>query len=114
MAHFKLLDFIEIGCGARHTAVSWQVASDENFDDIIDESLEDTENLWEWHSMLPKSSGGYHADLDELYLRVKVHIDDNVSPWYVVGPANQNLQMITINALDETQTVVSSTDINMQ
>lgn len=110
MAHFSLNDFIDINTKTFHDATSWQVALDQEFTQIIDQSLHDTVNLYIWVSMLPMIGvpGQYYADLDNLYARVKVHIGDEESPWYNMPPKNQNDQTILVTELDGTTTTYNS------
>ena len=101
MALLRINDLIDINTKGFHNATTWQVALDENFTQIIDESIKDTINVKEWHTMLPKiNEVGYYADLDNLYARAKVWIDDNVSEWFVMEPKNQNKQKIIVVELD--------------
>jgi len=101
MALLRIIDLIDINTKGFHNATSWQFALDPDFTQIIDESLKDTVNVKEWHSMLPKITGdGYYADLDKLYARAKVWIDDNVSEWLEFTPLNQNDQTIIVTELD--------------
>jgi hypothetical protein len=96
MAKLEINDYIDIGTGGFHNATSWQVAKDPEFKEIIDESLKDTVNVKEWHTMLPKrpeDGPGYYADLDMLYARVKVHVDEYESPWEVLEPKSQTYKM---------------------
>ena len=110
MAHFRLNDFIDIGTTAFLTSVSWQVALDSDFIHIIDESLEDVINIDEWHSQLPMidDPDNYYADLDMLWCRIKVHIDEDSSPWFICEPKNQNKQIIRVNELDGSVTIYDS------
>ena len=95
MARLRVNDYIDICTNNTHNATSWQVALDPDFTQIIDQSLKDTVNVKEWVTPLPKIDGnGYYADLDNLYSRVKVHIDDTESPWFVMEPVNQNKQRV--------------------
>lgn len=97
MAHIILDDYIDVGSGGDHDATSWQVAVDPEFKYIIDESLHDTVNLTRWYTMLPKIDGdGYYADLSEVYARVKIHVREHESPWFNLGPADQNAQQVRI------------------
>ena len=108
MALLRLNDFIDLNVKGYHDATSWQFATDPEFKDIIDESLHDEVNLTEWVSMLPKKDGGYYADLDQLWARVKLHIDHNESPWYVCPPKNQNDQTIIVTELDGSKSTYNS------
>lgn len=114
MATIKLHDYIDYGTGGYLTAVSYQFALDVNFTKIIDESLHDTVNLTEWTSMLPKiGEAGYYADLDKLYARVKVHVDEYSSPWFILTPQNQNIQDVVITEKGEEPIYTTSAAINM-
>ena len=110
MAFFKIHDYIDIGTKCFHDATSWQVGLDSEFTEIIDESLHDTTNLLEWHSMLPKigDPGQYYADLDNLYARVKVHMGDDVSDWFNLPVKNQNDQTIIVTDLNGVDTSYNS------
>jgi len=113
MAMLSIIDYIDINCKGYHNATSWQVALDPDFTQIIDESIEDKVNVQTWHTMLPKIDGnGYYADLDNLYARAKVHIDNSVSDWFVMEPKNQNKQKIIVTELDGTLTEYDSIEDN--
>jgi len=101
MAMLRVNDMIDINTKGFHNASSFQVALDPEFTQIIDETIKDTIHVKEWHSMLPKiNEDGYYADLDNLYARVKVWVDDNESSWFVTEPKNQNKQKIIVTELD--------------
>lgn len=90
-------DYIDLSTKGYHNASSYQVALDENFEHIIDQTIKDKINVKSWHTMLPKIDGtGYYADLDKVYARVKVFIDNDESPWFTVVPLNQNDQTMMI------------------
>jgi len=117
MAKLVINSYQDVGTGGFHNASSWQVAKDPAFTKIIDESLNDTVNVTEWYTMLPKlpeDGPGYYADLDLLYARVKVHVDEHVSPWFELEPKNQNIQDITITEKGKADIHTTSTAINMQ
>ncbi len=115
MAMLKIIDYIDICSDGVHNATTWQVALDADFTQIIDESINDTVNVKEWHSMLPVINGiGYYADLEELHARVKVHIDDAVSEWFVLPVVNQNVQTVIITENNKPDIVTTSDAINMQ
>jgi len=96
VAQFSLQSFIDVGTKGYHTATSWKVCYDRAGKRIIDQSLNDTNNLYHWISPLPDGKGGMHADLNRVYLFVRVHILQDASPWYYVGWANQNDQTFKI------------------
>jgi len=121
MAKIVINDYIDVGTGGFHNATSWQIAKDPDFNKVIDESLHDTTNVKEWHSMLPKleedkvnGESNYYADLTELYARVKIHVDEHESPWFNVGPKNQNIQDIIITEDGEEDIHTTSEAINLQ
>jgi len=101
MAKFKLLDFIDVGTQGYHDATSWRITKDAAGKHVIDQSLNDKVNLYVWDSPLPDGNGGYYADLNTIYLWVKVHILGSVSDWLRLPPVNQNNQqfIITENGL---------------
>ena len=78
---------------ATHVSTTWQVAKDVNFLDIVDESIEDTENLLEWITPLPKGDGTFYKDLSMLYARVKIHYVTNgvtkESNYFMLNSCNQ-------------------------
>lgn len=115
MAKLTIESYIDIGTGGYHNASSWQVALDPEFTQIIDQSINDKVNVKEWHSMLPKLNGaGYYADLDALYARVKVHVDDYESPWFVLPPQSQNIQLVRITEDGKDDIITTSENIHMQ
>lgn len=95
MATFRVDKYIDFLTKGYHDATTWQVALDPNFEHVIDESIHDKVNIKEWKSMLPKiGESGHYADLDALYCRIKIHMLEDVSDWYVMEPKNQNNQTI--------------------
>ena len=99
MAYTRVTDYIDIGTGAYKDAVSYHIAKDPEFKQIIAESLHDTKNLDVWHTplkKLPEDGEGYYKDEDVLYARVKVHIGTHESPWFTLEPGNQNIQEVVI------------------
>lgn len=78
MARLKLNEYIDIGTIGIPMEVSWQVAVDSGFTNIIDESLNDTVNIFGWITPLcinpqdPPENRTYHKDLSTLYGRVRI------------------------------------------
>lgn len=111
MASMSVEKYIDIGTGGTHHSSSWQFAKDPEFTKIIDQSLKDHINVKKWHSMLPKlpedktdpSADEYYTDLDEIWGRVKIHVGETDSDWFVIGPRSQRLQrvLVTDNTGDE-------------
>lgn len=97
MATFYIDDYIDFGTKGYHNATSWQVAIDPQFEKIIDQSLDDKINVKQWNSPLPRiDAAGFYKDLDNIYVRVKVHIFNSVSPWFVLPEVlDQNKQLVT-------------------
>ena len=114
MAKLSIKDYFDFGVNTTHNGSSWQIALDSNFTQIIDESLEDRVNVKTWHSQLKKLDGpGYYKDLDQLYARVKVHVDNSVSPWYVLPVGNQNDQVVIVTDIDGEHTTYNSLEIGL-
>jgi len=114
MATLRINDYFDLGTKGYHNASSWQIALDPGFNQIIDQSLNDTVNVKEWKTMLPKiGGGGYYADLNNLYARIKIHIDNTVSGWFVLAPKNQNNQPVIYTENGVTVRTVNSLDINL-
>jgi len=114
MAQFRLHDFIDVGTHGYIDATSWQVAKDPDFKEIIDQSLHDTVNIYTWNSPLPDDAGWFYADLDNLYARVKVHILESESDWYVMEPKNQNDQEFVITENGEVVKRVNSLEAGIR
>ena len=104
MAMLYIGDYIDFATKGYHNASSWQVALDPEFTKIIDESLEDKINVESWNTPLPKiGADGYYKNMDQLFARVKVHIFNSVSPWFVIHePINQNEQEVEYTYPDGT------------
>ncbi len=116
MARISLEGFDSLGTSSVHTATSWQVAKDPDFTQIIDQSMNDTKNLTSWVTPLPKLAEDtlegetypYYDNLKTLYARVKVHIDDTVSNWFVLGPKSQLVQKVIITQEDKDDIITDS------
>jgi len=111
MAKISLISFLDMDTGGYHTASSWQAAKDSEFEEVIDESLEDEVNLTSWSTPLPKipPEEGYYSDLDELYFRVKVHIYDSVSDWFELPVCKQDNSKITVVLIDGSIEILTDT-----
>ena len=95
MAAFYVDDYESFGCEGYPTAADWEVALDENFEQLIDSTYKDKYHVLSWHSKMPKIDGsGFYADLDIFYVRVRLYIDDRVSDWFLLPPENQNEQKV--------------------
>ena len=101
-------DYISIGSDSTHTATSYEVSTDSLFINIIDSSYKDTKNIKEWHSMLPNGHGGYYSNLDKLYSRVKVWLEDSVSDWYVLPIVNQRDQNLIVTEDNKPDIIVNT------
>lgn len=100
MAHINILDYIAIGLDTRtHTATSYVVAKDKEFEKIIDSSIHNTVDLLEWTTPLPKreeDGPGYYSDLRKLYAKVKLHFGKYESPWFILDFEDQMKQNVVI------------------
>lgn len=109
MARLYLRDFEWFCTDGHHTATSWQVAKDENFELLIDQSLDDKVNLTEWNTRLPKRAEDialgeeypFYGDETELYARAKVHMGKTESNWFPIGPKSQTVQKVIITQEDQ-------------
>ena len=57
---------------------------------------------------------GYHADLKVLYARVKIHVREYESDWFVIGPMDQNDQQVIITEEGEEDIHTSSKKLDLQ
>lgn len=115
MATFRVDEYIDFLTKGYHDGTTWQVALDPDFEHIIDESIHDKVNIKTWKSMLPKiGTSGYYADLDNLYARVKIHILDDVSDWYIMEPKNQNDQTIVYTEEGQSDQSYNSLEIGLK
>ena len=97
MASFSITSYVDIGTIGYPTAGTWEVATDPEFVNVIDRTIADEKYVLHWVSPLPKLDGtGYHADLDAIYVRVKLHVHDDVSDWFYLEPKNQNDQTYNV------------------
>ena len=97
MAFIKLIDYIDVGSGGPIDHISYQVALDPEFTQIIDESLDNSVDLEVWHTPLPRLDGpGFYNDLDKLYGRLKIHSNGFVSEWFDAPVESQLSYPITI------------------
>ena len=106
---------MSIGTGYNITAVSYELSDDPNFTELLDFSYNDTINIYEWKSMVPKRGGtGYHGDLDNLYARFKIHQGKTCSGWFYTKSKNQNDQLVifTKGGKDNIVETANSLEIN--
>jgi hypothetical protein len=107
-------DYISINAGTYHNATSYQVALDKDYTMIIDQSLKDKINVKSWHTPLPKiNEPGFYSNLEKVYARVKVWIDDFESPWYVLPIVNQQDQVIVVTEEGKEDQTYNSLEIKM-
>ena len=96
MATFCFLDHRSLGAKGRPTGGTWEAALDSSFTQIIDRTINNPNAIYSWTSPLPKiGEPGYYVDLPELHARMKLHIHDSVSDWYVLPVVDQRDQEIT-------------------
>lgn len=97
MARFKFTDYYDLGTKGYSTAGTWEAALDSDFVNIID-SVDKDENARDvWITPLEYDDNGVtkaYSDLDNIYVRCKMWIDNVVSDWFVLTPSNQNDQVV--------------------
>jgi len=114
MAKFTIDKVLHFGVSDLHDATDWQVALDEDFNVIIDESIGDKVNLLLWHTPLPKIGGkGYYSDQDIIYARARIWHGDVPSNWIVLND-NQNFQVVKITQEYMESYLTDSDKIDMQ
>ena len=96
MATFCFSEHRSLGAKGMPTAGTWEVALDPSFTQIIDRTVNNPDAIYTWNSPLPKiGEPGYYVDLPELHVRMKLHIHNSVSDWYVLPVVDQRDQQIT-------------------
>lgn len=114
MAYIRIGNVMHFATKDKHTSTDWQVALDQDFTQIIDESINDEVNLTEWHTPLPKiNEPGFYSDQDMIYARVRLRYGQDVSNWLYLNDS-QNDQDITETTNFRIVNVTHSDDINMQ
>ena len=88
MATIGICDVITLFQSGEHRATSYQFYNGET-GEIIDESIENTENLLSWNSQLSDGNGGHYRNLSDLRARVKLHYDGSDSEWIELGSYDQ-------------------------
>lgn len=114
MANIEINTELHFGTTTGHTATDWQIALDEDFKYIIDESINDFINVKKWYSPLPKyNEQGYYSDMSLLYARARIRFGKDVSNW-IVMKGNQNYQKVIITEDGKDPIFTDSNAINMQ
>ena len=117
MAHINVYDFTGIGLDfANHTATSYKIAKDEDLEQIIDESIYNTENKIIWHSKLPKrpeDGEGYYGDMEGLYAAVRIHMGNLNSPWMKLRVTNQKKQEYVVTENGEKDKFYNSDELGI-
>ena len=106
MAHINVYDFVALGLDmSGHTATSYCVAKDKNFEQIIDSSIKNTQDLYKWTTPLPKrvedGGEGFYSDLRKVYSRVKLHFGEFESPWWELDIEDQKVQDVVMTEKDK-------------
>lgn len=107
MANIKIGNPKVIGNRAPHTATSYQFAKDKDFKQIIDESLENKIDKFQWHSPLVVD-GTKQCTMTKVYARYKLHFDTQESEWITFEVENQMTQ--AIKYINENGTIESYTE----
>ena len=96
MATFCFLDHYSLGAKGRPTGSTWEVALDSSFTQIIDRTTNNPDAIYSWTSPLPKiGKPGYYTDLPELHVRMRLHIHNSASNWFVLPVVDQRDQEIS-------------------
>jgi oligoendopeptidase F len=116
MAKFRVGEYLDILTNGYHNATTWEAALDPEFTQIIDKVEESKEFLKEWVTPLPtlEDPNKFYKDLENVYVRVKIHIDNTESNWVVLNSLNQREQLVLIVGLDGEITETNSLDIGMR
>lgn len=87
MAKFYINDFVKANDISSIIAVTWQVAEDPDFNNIIAETKKNREAVDIWETDLKCSDGSYCPDGTKVYARCKIHTENNgeifESDWFV-------------------------------
>ena len=107
MALFYLKDFVTYNSVNDLVAASWQIATDENFEHIVDETIFDTDNVLTWRSESPYLYGkGENGHDIPLYVRVKLYTNNGKetfeSDWFIAKeiPHKNNVETLTYKGKD--------------
>lgn len=116
MAKFKFDNYYDLGTKGYSTAGTWEAAFDPEFTNLIDSVYNDPKAKDVWTTPLEYVDDNgitrAHGDIDKIYVRCKMHIDDVVSNWvYIQSPANQNDQTVIYTENKEIINTVNSLDI---
>ena len=117
MAHIRINDYIDIGSGGVHYATDWQIATDPQFVNILDQSMNDEVNLRLWYSMLAKPDGnGYYSSTDmiPLYARVRIYVGNTQSDWFNAEIESQEPQVVIITENGAVIRITDSDTIGMK
>ena len=82
MAVFYLEDFDIVNSFINPTHIDWELATDENFTNIIDSVYKDTESLNGWFTKMPKPDGGTYDGTTVLYIRCRIYVDNGQQSYY--------------------------------
>jgi len=97
MAFFTIKDYLTIGNVENITRTIWEVATDEDFNNIINRAIITKGDLFSCHMALQKEDGNWYEEDDTVYVRVKLYSDNAESPWFLVEPNKAHLISIWIN-----------------
>jgi len=97
MAFFTIKDFITIGVVEGITRTVWEVASDKDFNNLINKTIVTKGDLFSCHMALQKEDGSWYEEDEEIFVRVKLYSKNGESPWFIVEPNKAHLISIWIN-----------------
>lgn len=111
MARFKFEDYYDLGTKGYPTAGTWEASLNPEFTDIIASVYKDAKSRSVWVTPLEYVENGVtkaHSDLENIYVRCKLWIDDDVSDWFYLDPTNQNDQTVVYTENKEIIKTVNS------
>jgi len=82
MARLVLTEILSLGMSLEHNATWWQVATDEDFTDILVDVPMEEDMLYHFRTPIRNHDGTIRVSPDRLYARCKIWIEDEYMPWY--------------------------------
>lgn len=120
MAHINVYDYIAIGLDMTgHTGTSYQVALDPEFENIIDQSINNTQDLLYWNTPLPMpvvdgEKPRFYKDVRNLYSRIKLHFGNHTSPWWELSKEDQKVQDVVMTQKNKKPVFTNSKDLGWE
>jgi len=89
MAHLIVKDLLSLGTSDGHSASNWEVCINNDWSNLLFQSLNDTENLYDIHAHLKNGDGTTYKGDDVITARFQPIIGDTPQPWYYFDPCKQ-------------------------